>query len=238
MRRQFDYRRTNDNNLQTNNENSRAFNVTRERALYNQFAQPYKDRILQQCSREPNDAENLEIQQAYQAYRVQAQAKYLQEERSHSSDARLPEGEIPIVRPSPRDTNFQQRDTSPLFANPDLNRYITFLRDLQQEQEWISNTLAKISPGLLVSIASEIDLMSKKRIIDADRESRSALRLNIKKVIDYKQRRGVTLQEVIAPFKEIQYVIETLVQSLLEIKFIRNSAYLSNMNRLIEICKN
>jgi hypothetical protein len=243
QRRKIDYTRSNDNNnSQQGSGNSRAFNVTRERALYNEFARPLKEQILQQYDREPNDAENLEILQAYQAYRAQAQAKYLQEEKFHNPNACLPIEEIPIVRPSPGSTNLQQRDTSPMFANRDLNRYITFLRDSQREQEQqTSDILAKISPGLLVSIASEINFMFKKRMIGTSLESYNTLKLirsNIKKIIDYKQGRGVTLQEVIKPLKEVKRTIETLAESLLERNFTRDGAYLSSMNQLIEIWRN
>lgn len=226
QRRRIDHTRDNDNNnSQQNSGNSRAFNMVRERALYNEFAQPFKEQILQQHNRETNDEESLKILQAYQAYRAQAQAEYLKE------NPRLPAGETEIV---------DARPNRSAFSHSGLNRYIAFLRNLQVEEEQISNTLAKISPGLLVSTVSEINLMFKKRMIDTSQESCDTLKLtrsNIKKIIDYKQGRGVTLQEVIKPFKEIQYIIETFAQSLSQTNLTKDGAYLSRMNQLIEIWK-
>jgi len=84
--------------------------------------------------------------------------------------------------------------------------------------------------------------MLKKKILLVDQDSINTLkatRLNIKKMIDYKQGQGITLQEVINPFKEVQYVVEVLTQSLLKTgKFTREGGYLSNINKLIQIYEN
>jgi hypothetical protein len=112
----------------------------------------------------------------------------------------------------------------------------------QRQEEWVSNKLAKISPGLLISVASDIGFMLKKKILLVDQDSINtlkAIRSNIKKMIDYKQGQGITLQEVINPFKEVQYVVETLAQSLSETgRFTKDGGYLSNIDKLIQIYKN